>query len=77
MKKELLYYWEAFCLSNALLCGAFALTLLLFPQLNPVIRLSTFINFFSFPLIINQKMKTKLRYRFFIALGLMVILEPI
>lgn len=77
MKKELFYYWEHFCILNAILCAITALTTLLFPQLDPTLRLSTLVNFFSFPLIFNRKMKTKLRYRFLIAISLIFILEPI
>lgn len=77
MKKELFYYWEYFCQINAALCGLVALTMLLFPPFIPAIRLSNFVNIFSFPLLLNQKMKTKLRYRFLIALGFIIILDPI
>ncbi|MBF0777901.1 hypothetical protein [Streptococcus cuniculi] len=74
MKKELFYYWEQFCLLNALLCTLTALTTLLFPQLDPTLRLSTFVKLFSFPLITSQKMKTKLRYRLLMAIGLSLVL---
>ncbi|MGT2826851.1 hypothetical protein [Streptococcus himalayensis] len=77
MKKELFYYWEHFCLLNALLCGALALTMLIFPHIQPTLHFSPFVNFFTFPLVLNRKMKTKLRYRFFIAISLIFILEPI
>ncbi|MGT2715733.1 hypothetical protein [Streptococcus respiraculi] len=77
MKKELFYYWEHFCLLNALLCGAIALTMLIFPHIQPTLHFSPFANFFTFPLVVNRKMKTKLRYRFFIAISLIFILEPI
>ncbi|MTB63498.1 hypothetical protein GGG87_00540 [Streptococcus sp. zg-86] len=77
MKKELFYYWEHFCLLNALLCGALALTMLIFPHIQPTLHFSSFVNFFTFPLVLNRKMKTKLRYRFFIAISLIFILEPI
>ncbi|MGT2951146.1 hypothetical protein BU202_07625 [Streptococcus cuniculi] len=81
MKKELFYYWENFCRLNALLFALTALTLLLFPPLNPPLHFSNFANLFTFPLVVNRKMKTKLRYRFLIAIGLVFILgfilEPI
>ncbi|MBF0786709.1 MULTISPECIES: hypothetical protein [unclassified Streptococcus] len=77
MKKEVFYYWEYFCQINAGLCGMIALTMVLFPQYSLMIRLSNFVNVFSFPLILNRKMKTKLRYRFLIAISLIAILDPI
>ncbi|WP_242258977.1 hypothetical protein [Streptococcus thoraltensis] len=77
MKKELFYYWEAFCLLNASLCGAFALTLLLFPDIVLTFGFSQLGNFFTFPLVFNHKMKTKFRYRFLIAIVFIIILSPI
>ncbi|MGT2833193.1 hypothetical protein [Streptococcus halotolerans] len=77
MKQEFCYYWEAFCLINAILCGALALTLLLFPDIVPTLGFSQVANFFTFPLVVNHKMKTKLRYRFLIAMASIFILSPI
>ncbi|MEW4355039.1 hypothetical protein AB1I63_09365 [Streptococcus pneumoniae] len=77
MKKELFYYWEHFCILNATLCTLTAITMLIFPQLDPTLRLSTLVNIFSLTLVTSQKMKTKLRYRFLIAISLIFILEPI
>lgn len=77
MKKEFFYYWEAFCLLNASLCGAFALTLLLFPDIVPTFGFSQLSNFFLLPLVLNHKMKTKFRYRFLIVIVFIIILSPI
>ncbi|MEW4355038.1 hypothetical protein AB1I63_09360 [Streptococcus pneumoniae] len=77
MKKELFYYWEYFCQLNAILCGTVALTLLFYPNSILEITFNHLANFFTFPLVLNHKMKTKLRYRFLIAISLIFILEPI
>ncbi|MGT2833194.1 hypothetical protein [Streptococcus halotolerans] len=77
MKKNFVYYWQSFCIVNAILCLATAIVSLLYPDPLTIWKASTIGYSFCLPLIISRKIELKNHYRAIIGLFFILVVDPI